>query len=246
LDKERLVSDLVALGIRPGDAVMVHSSFKALGVPDPETVVLALLEAVGTHGILMMPGLSYMQQPPTVHSTNDTPSCVGFLPEYFRKRPGTVRSIHPTHSVCATGPRVKEWLEAHAEDTTPCGPHSPFRLVMERKGKILMLGCGLKPNTAMHAVEEFVRPSYLFRAPVTYTITPPDGRTFTKTYTPHHFKGYIQRYDRVAGVLDGQALITGPVGAAPAQLIDANALLVKARERLEREPFYFVDREGKP
>jgi aminoglycoside 3-N-acetyltransferase len=245
LDKDRLVNDLAALGIKPGDAVMVHSSFKALGVADPEVVVLALLEAIGPAGTLMMPGLSYLQQPPTVHNTRETPSCVGFLPEYFRKRHGTVRSIHPTHSVFGVGAGIDHWLKAHDRDTTPCGAHSPFNLIMVRKGKILMLGCGLKPNTAMHAVEEYVKPPYLFGKPVAYTITRADGFTFTRTYTPHDFKGYVQRYDRVADELEGAELVTGRVGDATAHLIDANTLLVRARAILEETPFFFVDREGK-
>jgi aminoglycoside 3-N-acetyltransferase len=241
---DSLTRDLRALGLREGDVVMVHSSFRALRIGDPELIVQALLGAVGEGGALLMPALSYMQQPPLAHSTRDTPSCVGFLPEYFRTRPGSVRSLHPTHSVCGVGRRATELLGDHGEDDTPCGPRSPFSKTMRLGGKILMLGCGLRPNTSMHAVEEHVRPPYLFGEPVTYTITDGDGRTFQKRYTPHGFHGVAQRYDRVEQVLPSAALRRGSVGSAQAHLIDAAALLSHALGALRRDPLFFVEREG--
>src|SRR5689334_11642001 len=100
ISQESLTDDLRALGLQPGDVVMVHSSFRALGIADPELIIGALLGALGDAGTLLMPGLSFRQQPPTVHDTRSTPVCVGFLPEHFRTRLGTARSLHPTHSVC--------------------------------------------------------------------------------------------------------------------------------------------------
>ena len=64
-----------------------------------------------------------------------------------------------------------------------------------------MLGCGLSPNTSMHAIEELVTPPYLFAAPLDYTLVLPDGRELVKTYTPHNFHGWRQRYDRVEHIL---------------------------------------------
>lgn len=237
-----LANQLRALGVRPGDLLMVHSSFRSLGVGDPEIVIRALLAVLGEQGTLLMPALSYLQEPRHVHSTRDTPACVGFLPEYFRTRPGTLRSIHPTHSVCGAGAAAERLLSAHASDTTPCGPRSPFHAVLRQGGKILMLGCGLRPNTAMHAVEEYARPPYLFGPPITYTITDEQGRTFEKTYTPHDFAGYSQRYERVAGLLDGAALREGTIGQAHSHLIDGEALFDRALSRLREDPLAFVER----
>lgn len=98
-DRASLAYDLRLLGLGPGDTLMVHTAFRALGVRDPEAVILALLDVLGDGATLLMPALSWLQEPPDVHDTRATPSCVGFLPEYFRTRPGTRRSLHPTHSV---------------------------------------------------------------------------------------------------------------------------------------------------
>ncbi|MCB0116024.1 MAG: AAC(3) family N-acetyltransferase, partial [Caldilineaceae bacterium] len=162
-------------------------------------------------------------------------------PEYFRRRAGTLRSLHPTHSVCGVGAQASSWLGDHREDNTPCGPHSPFHKLLHHGGKILMLGCGLKPNTTMHALEEHAPPPYLFGDPQIYTLTDADGHTFEKAYIPHNFQGVTQRYDRIADLLPESALSQGMVGHASCFLIHTEALLDAPLARLQEEPFFFVD-----
>lgn len=239
--RNAISEQLEALGLRAGDAVMVHSSFKSLGVDDPETVLTGILDLLGPSGTLMMPALSYCQKPPAIHDTRFTPGCVGFLPEYFRNRRGTLRSLHPTHSVCAVGADAGSFLGAHDADTTPCGSHSPFRLLLERQGKILMLGCGLRPNTSMNAIEELVEPPYLYGPECEYTLTDASGKSFQKTYVTHGFRGYEQRYDRVAEVLEGDFLKTGTVGTALCHLIDGEELCRRSLQKMKKDPLYFVD-----
>ena len=228
-------------GIKRGDTVLVHSSFRSLGISDPEEFLLAMLEVLGEYGTLLMPSLSYRQDPPHHHSTNTTPSCVGFLSEYFRTRAGTIRSQNPTHSVCGIGYQAHELLGTHGYDSTPCGHHSPFNKLFHRGGKILMIGCGLKPNTSMHAIEEYVQPPYLFGVPTEYTITDTQGRTFSKTYLPHNFAGFVQRYDRVRDTLGDEGLRTGVIGKAQMNLLDCETLFEKALAALRRDPLYYVD-----
>jgi aminoglycoside 3-N-acetyltransferase len=241
IDRSSLAYDLRAIGLRRGDVVLVHSSYRSLEIDHPETLIQALLQSIDDTGTLLFPALSYRQSPPTVHNTLTTPSCVGFLAEYFRTRPGTQRSLHPTHSVGGVGARVDELLGDHADDTTPCGLRSPFHKLLHCGGKILMLGCGLRPNTTMHAIEEYIQPPYLFGEPLIYTLTDAAGITFEKIYTPHDFTGFAQRYDRAAGLLDERRLVAGRVGAASAHLIDAQALYQQALTRLRRDPFFFVE-----
>ena len=53
-----LVAQLKQLGITPGGILLVHSSLRPLGKVEggAETVVNALLEALGPEGTLLMPG----------------------------------------------------------------------------------------------------------------------------------------------------------------------------------------------
>ena len=103
-----LVRDLLALGVRPGGVLLVHSSLKALGpaAGGPAAVIEALREALGPGGTLLMPALSYatVTRVNPVFDQKATPSCVGVIPETFRRMAGVRRSLHPTHSVCACGP----------------------------------------------------------------------------------------------------------------------------------------------
>src|SRR5205814_5623144 len=142
----QLVADLRTLGVHHGMTLLVHASLKSLGaVPGgAETVIQSLLDALGPRGTLLLPALSYqaVKQSPRFDVLR-TPSCVGVIPEHFRMRPGTLRSMHPTHSICAIGAAAKHLLADHHLDDTPVGPHSPLRKLTEAGGYLLMLGCGL-------------------------------------------------------------------------------------------------------
>lgn len=240
-----LAQDLRLLGVRPGGVLMVHSSLKSIGwlSKGAETVTQSLQEALTETGTLLMPALTYetVRSDHPVFDLQHTPSCVGAIPEYFRVRPGTLRSLHPTHSACGTGRFAQELLSAHVQDTTPCGPHSPFHRLPDFDGQVLMLGCGLRPNTSMHAIEELVKPPYLFGSAILYTLVDGDGHTIQKKYTCHNFRGWIQRYDRVAEVLDEPQLRLGMVGEAPTYLIEAKAMRKAALSALHKNPLYFVD-----
>jgi aminoglycoside 3-N-acetyltransferase len=241
----KIAACLGDLGILPGDTVLVHSSFKSLG-PVPggiETVIQGFLRAIGTEGTLLMPALSYTLRPPEVFHPRLTRSIVGAIPEYFRMREGTFRSIHPTHSVCAVGRRTHELLDDHGLDCTPCGPHSPFRKIAETNGKIVLLGCGLKPNTTMHALEEYVEPPYLYGENQVFTITDHQGNTYQKEYKTHGYNlhRYSQRFHRIMDLESRFFLREGKVLQATAFVLDApglkNAVLGKLKENL----YFFVD-----
>lgn len=233
-------------GLRKGTAVLVHSSLKSMGnVPGgPETVIQGILDAIGPDGTLLMPALSYkhVNNNSPVFDVLRTPSNVGVIPEYFRTRKGTLRSINPTHSVCGTGARAEEILRDHCLDETPCGPNSPFRKLYEYNGQILFLGCGLAPNTSMHAVEEMVNPPYLFDDYINYRVIDKDGSECEKKCKRHGFNGWIQRYDRVLQILEKGDVIKGKVLCAEIYILEAKALWDKALEILEDNPLYFVDK----
>jgi aminoglycoside 3-N-acetyltransferase len=243
------------IGVRRGGILLVHSSLSALGyVPGgPETVILGLLDALGAGdgtnaGTLLLPALSYQYtrwsgDPVPLFDVHKTPSNVGTIPEHFRTRPGTLRSINPTHSVCGVGPRADEILGEHHLDETPCGPHSPFRKLRDLGGQILMLGCGLRPNTSMHGVEEVAEAPYLFGEFYTYRIVDGDGRESLMRCRAHAFHGWEQRYDRIADLLaEGTELRIGQVLQAQVHLLTARAMWQRALAAMESDPFYFVER----
>lgn len=244
---QQLAEDLREMGVRRNGILLVHASLRSLGhvAGGPETVIQALFAALGERGTLLFPALSYETVGPAnpFFDVRRTPSCVGALPEYFRLREGTLRSIHPTHSVCAAGRQARELLDGHEQDSTPCGPHSPFHRLPHYEGQILFLGCGLRPNTSMHALEELVEPPYLYGDVLAYAITAADGQVFTMPVRSHNFIGYEQRYDRLGQVLDDNALRTGKVRQADCHLVEAAVMWPAVHEKLKADPLFFVDRE---
>ncbi len=87
-----------------------------------------------------------------------------------------------------------------------------------------MLGCGLRPNTSMHAIEELVEPPYLFGGTLAYRLVGWDWGVTEAVYRVHGFRGWQQRYDRVADVLEEPHLRRGRVLAADVHLIEASAM----------------------
>ena len=241
----QIIDDIISLGVSKGDSLLVHSSLSSLGKFEDQAKIVteALLSVLGKEGTLLMPTLSYetVGDSNPYFDLNKTPSCVGGLTEYFRLRDDTIRSIHPTHSVAGIGKNAKYFLLSHHFDSTPAGRNSPFAKLKEVNGKILFLGCGLKPNTSMHGVEELVEPQYLFKSETEYTILA-DGKEIKKKFKNHNFRGYTQRYDRIKNLLREEYLNKGKVLKAEVYLIDSTEMWKVAYKKLLENPLYFVDK----
>jgi len=242
----QIANDLRELGLRKGGVLLVHSSLRSLGkvLGGAEIVVRGFLRALGEKGTLLMPALSYAH----VHADNPvfdvlkTMSCVGALPEYFRTRPSTIRSVHPTHSVSGIGAKAENLLKEHHLDTTPCGEHSPFHRLRDVKGQILFLGCGMRPNTSMHAVEEIVNPPYLLGNPIDYRIILATGEEIKMRVKRHNFGVWAQRYDRLGPLLDEKGLQKGKILEATVDLVDCEQMWERALIALKKDPFFFVEK----
>lgn len=241
----QIARDARDLGICPGDTVLVHSSLKSLGEGvTPEDVIRGLRMAVGETGTLVFPALSCFscnREHPRF-DYHRSPSNVGVIPEYFRTRvDGVVRSMNPTHSCCALGRYAEELTKDHWRDDTPCGANSPYRRLYELSGKILFIGCGTRCNTSMHAVEELVRPPYLFSGMVRYTTVDRDGNEGTADCLAHDFHGVAQRYDRLAPLLPEGAMAQGMILSAHTVRMDARAVWDTAERRYREDPCCFVE-----
>jgi aminoglycoside 3-N-acetyltransferase len=242
--KKQIVSDLHKLGVGTGDVILVHSSFKSLGKHEltPGLVISALLAAIGSGGTLLMPALSYKEKGHAEFSVLEAPSEVGILTESFRLRQGTLRSCHPTHSVCGVGSLADNLLKDHKKDKTPCGANSPFRKILEIEAKIIMLGCGLRPNTLMHALEEMICPEYLFGDYCDYHIKLETGNEYTKKYRKHGFAGWNQEYDKIALLACGGLFKRGNVLDADTYVIDTQKFKAIVLSKLKDSPLFFVSR----
>jgi len=181
LTQDDLVTALKTLGLAEGDSVIVHSSYKSLGEVEggPETVIRALLAALGPKGNLMLPTFNYASaDKDPVFDPLRTPGRTGILTEVGRQWPGAIRSLIPTHSVAVIGPDAEELTRDHLKFRA-AGVGSPIDRLARRNGKVLLLGVGHISNTTIHIGEEYAKvpkAPWAFGLP-TYTIRLPDGST---------------------------------------------------------------------
>jgi aminoglycoside 3-N-acetyltransferase len=171
-----LAAALRALGIRSGDDLLVHSSLRGLGVVGGgvDAVVRALQEVVAEGGTLLAPAYplqstmqEHLERGGIALDVRLTPSRMGQISEAIRRLPGSRRSLHPTHSVSAVGPRAEWYCSGHERSRSPCGPGSPFVKLIERAGWVVALGSPIGKVTSYHVLEDraerFPVPVYLDR-----------------------------------------------------------------------------------
>lgn len=174
LTLDQLLADIHNCGIKPGDSVLVHSSFSKIGFVEggPKTFVDALLKAVGESGNLLMPSspnagyqLDYIRNL-TEFDVQKDPSRMGAITECFRTLPGVLRSESPTEPVCCFGPKASWFTNGHLGEETPYTKNSPFARLAEAGGKILYIGVTLdNAGTSLHVLEDAVSD---FKFPVYY------------------------------------------------------------------------------
>ncbi len=97
--KDQLKQQLVDMGLKPSDTVLIHSSMKAIGeVENRADGVLDVLIDYFKEGLLIFPTHTWEQmgERKLLFDPKTEPSCVGILPNLFLKREGVSRSLHPT------------------------------------------------------------------------------------------------------------------------------------------------------
>ena len=245
LRPSRAISDLHRIGVRPGGMLLVHSSLSAMGfVPGGSCAVINFLRrAVGPSGTLVFPTHSWRaaNAGERVFDVRNTPSCVGTLTEVFRNMRGSHRSLHPTHSVAASGPAARELIRDHHLSATPCGVGTPYHRLLAAGGQILLLGVGLESNTAFHTVEALADVDYLMNgADEQYTLIGEDR--IERHVTLRRLAQRIPRRFRDLQPLlveDGIAQ-TGFIGPAESVCLDGGRMLERLVPMCRRDPHFLL------
>ena len=173
LTRQQLIADLRALGLRPGDVVMVHASLRAIGevAGGPDEVHLAIKDVITPDGALFMyascpayvdevgrGNLTAEQEaevlaklppfdPYTARSARDN----GALVELLRTYPGSRVNAHVARFV--VWGKHSDYLLSKQPWDFPFGRDSLLERFMELDGKILLLGSDHDNVTFLHYVE---------------------------------------------------------------------------------------------
>ncbi len=248
ITRERLAADLEKIGLRRGGLALVHSSLKSLGRVDggPDAVIDALHDVLGPAGLLVFPsfqkgGEHKLLREGVVFDVRSTPTGQGLLPETFRRRPGAIRSLSPTHCLAARGPGADEFLAGHEKCEVSVGHGTPFEKIVERGGQILLLGVTHACNTMLHYVENTSGAPTVSCELFTPTVIDAAGQAHTVPTYPH-MPGLRRRYERIEQELTAAGIQANRrVGLAEARLIDARAMARHIGARVRADPLYLID-----
>lgn len=185
-DGRDLVAQLRTAGITETDTVMVHANFaKHSGFRGtPADLAGTLADFLGPRGNLLMVSIPFRGSAVDYLALNKrfdvrkTVSMMGLVTESFRRRAGTLRSVHPTHAVLAVGKDAPWLVAAHEQCLFPCGAGTPFERFRELNGKILLFDVGFGATTFLHYVED------VFKERLPFPVY--DARLFTATAVDEH------------------------------------------------------------
>lgn len=204
VSKQDICRALEAVGVRPGQSIMVHTSLSRLGFVcgGAQVVIEALLDSVGEEGTILMPTQSWKNLDPAegvhwqepeswwqgirehwpAYDKDITPTnSMGAVAEMFRKWPGALRSDHPARSVAAKG-KYAAYLTRNHDLSNIFGEGSPVGRLYELDGYVLLIGVGYDKNTSLHLAD--VRAEYPGKHDtVQYSAVMENGRRVWKQYT---------------------------------------------------------------
>jgi aminoglycoside 3-N-acetyltransferase len=245
---DSLMEQMKQMGINQHGVALVHSSMKSLGeVEGGADTVLDVLEHYMKHGLLVLPTHTWANinvNNPKFY-VEDSPSCIGILPELFRKRLGVVRSWHPTHSVAAAGQDALVFTTGDEVYDTPCARGSVWGKLLDRQATILLIGVDLRRNTFMHGVEEWVDiPGRMTDDHEKLQIVLGDGTVIEVPSRRHCGQSWSEYFWKVEDVMVKQgAMYYGQLGDAVVRVCDTVKMTELLTKMLSEYPDLFSDNE---
>ena len=250
LTQPTLTHEFQTLGVQPGDTLLVHSSYKALGGVEggPQTVIDALLDVLSPTGTLIMPNFNFDFCKGMPWDVRETPSRMGAITELVRKDPRAKRVFHPIYSFAIIGPQA-DYLTAERY-TSSYGKNSVFGKLRELDGKIMVIGLSYNDSmTFFHHIEEMEGVDYRYMKAFTGQVTDWDGTTREETFTMlvrDIERGVHTMVDPMGALMDDAGVITvRQIGEAKVSLMEANEVYAFTAREMRREPglLYYVEKE---
>lgn len=252
--REDIRSALRALAVAEGDTLIVHTSLGAIGPIEGGADVLldALAALTGERGRVAMPTFTYSfegnREAPDFNP-HQTSSAVGVLSECFRRRPGVIRSAHPTHSIAIRGHDAERIAHGHTE-TAALGRGSPMHRLVEASADVLLIGVGFDTLSLLHTAESLAGVPYVDCFAYAHKGWRSHGRIMTPT-------GAVRTIpvieppgcSREFSVMEGPAreagcVREGRIGKASVLRVNGPALLALAVDRLTRKPDLLLCPDG--
>lgn len=227
--------------------LMVHSSLSACGyhTGGAASALDAMTAAAET---LALPTHTYCYPNSTaetgpLYRPQETLSVVGAITNEFWRRPGVSRSIHPSHSLAALGPRREVLLDGHQRCDTPCGPGTPYERLVAWDSAVLMFGATMNTYTLFHTAEDAARCPYLYYADPVRVQAEDEAGAVHAFLMRRQDMSVKRRFQAMDGVLENEGLLHRTrLGRGELLFIpSAQSVHIFVTDQLARDPFYLVD-----
>ena len=223
--KEDLKKQLMQMGIKPSDYVLIHTSFKAVGPVEggPEAFIDAFCEYL-TDGMFIVPTHTWsnVSRKQPVYDVKTSVPCIGLIPRTAAFRPDGVRSLHPTHSVWVHGQGAAEFVAGEELAQTPAPVGFCWNRLAEIGTKILLIGVTNSNNTFIHAVDEIADlPNRLAPEPWDVTVIDEEGKQYTHPFRNHGRTGSENFCNFEEALVGTGAQTFGTLGDAQVRIVDA-------------------------
>lgn len=155
--KKDLAEQIIKLGIKKSDTVIIHTSMKAIGNVEggADTVLDVFIEYLKDDGLFLVPGHTYKEVRKTLlYDVKNTVPCVGIIATLACKRKDGIRSLHPTHSMIAFGKKAQKYVLGEEKCQSPTSPGGCWSRLSAIDAKIFLIGVGQNKNTFIHSVDE--------------------------------------------------------------------------------------------
>lgn len=248
LTKQDLMRGFSRLGLKAGDIVLVHSSYKSLGGVQggPQTVIDALLEVLTPEGTLIMPTFNFNFNKGEPWDVLKTPSHMGAITELVRTNPESRRVFHPFYSFAIMGKLKDELTRVRYKDSY--GVDSIFMQLRNLDAKIMIIGLSYTHSmTFFHHIEQMEGVDYRFIKEFTGQVTDETGKTYTDTFTMlvrDIDKGVLTEVDPMGAVLEKQGVVQiEKIGEADVKLMKANDVYRVTSVEMKKNPklMYQID-----
>lgn len=226
--KEELMEQIRAMGIQPDDRVLIHISMRAVGgVENGADGVIDAFREYLTDGLFLVPTHTWatVNRENPVYDVNSTVPCIGALPRAAAFRKDGIRSLHPTHSMWATGKGAAEYVANEENCPTPGMPGFAWERLGRVGAKILLIGVGHERNTFIHAVEEIADIPNRLSQPFEVTIYDQAGNAHSHPYQNHYCSRHphvSEQFPNFEKAFDHHGVQTfGRLGNAEVRVVDA-------------------------
>jgi aminoglycoside N3'-acetyltransferase len=189
--QEQIIAVLQALGVHPGDGLMVHSALHYLGQPLGGIgiyyrAICAVLDGteekspppttppVLSSGTVAVPTFNFAFARGEPFDPQDTPSVdMGAFSEYVRLLPQARRTSHPMQSLAVVGHHAADL--ARRDTASAFDPGSAFERMLELDFKLLLLGADIQAVAMLHYCEQRAGVPYRYWKDFTGKLKTPQG-----------------------------------------------------------------------